>query len=90
MKLKIPHMGWNSITPVKVSCLNEGIQPPDLVYFVHSYYVTCSNPNDVIFKTEYGIDFDSAFQHEDIIGLSTSSRKSHKTGLQLLRNFINL
>jgi|WetSurSiteA1Bulk_404760.scaffolds.fasta_scaffold00253_13 imidazole glycerol-phosphate synthase subunit HisH len=90
MKLKIPHMGWNSINPIQTSNLFEGIQIDDLVYFVHSYYVTCYNSSDVISQTEYGIKFDSAFEHEGIAGFQFHPEKSHKTGLQLLKNFNNM
>jgi imidazole glycerol-phosphate synthase subunit HisH len=89
MQLRIPHMGWNSINPIRESKLLEGIQIDNLVYFVHSYYVTCSNSSDIISQTEYGIKFDSAFEHEGITGFQFHPEKSHKTGLQLLKNFDN-
>lgn len=87
MGMKIPHMGWNSIQPQKNSLLFNEIQQDDLVYFVHSYYVTCANPGDRLFSTDYGISFDSAFQHEHIIGFQFHPEKSHGVGLQLLKNF---
>jgi imidazole glycerol-phosphate synthase subunit HisH len=84
---KIPHMGWNSIMPQKNSPLLDEIQQDDLVYFVHSYFVTCNLREDRLFSTEYGISFDSAFQHEHIIGFQFHPEKSHGVGLQLLKNF---
>lgn len=88
--LKIPHMGWNSLIAKKTSDLNSGLSQDDFVYFVHSYYVSCSNTNDVLFQTEYDFIFDSAFQHENIVGFQFHPEKSHKTGLKLLSNFVNL
>ena len=88
--LKIPHMGWNSLIAKKTSDLNSGLSQDDFVYFVHSYYVSCSNTDDVLFQTEYDFIFDSAFQHENIIGFQFHPEKSHKTGLKLLSNFVKL
>jgi glutamine amidotransferase len=88
--LKIPHMGWNSLIAKKTTNLTRSLLPDDFVYFVHSYYVSCSNKDDVLFQTEYGIMFDSAFQHENILGFQFHPEKSHQTGLKLLSNFVKL
>lgn len=88
--LKIPHMGWNSLFAGKASDLSSGLLQDDFVYFVHSYYASCTNKDDVLFQTEYGIMFDSAFQHENIVGFQFHPEKSHKTGLELLRKFVKL
>jgi imidazole glycerol-phosphate synthase subunit HisH len=90
MELKIPHMGWNTLNIKKASALSLGLTPSDYLYFVHSYYVTCDNPEDILFQTEYGLTFDAAFQHENIVGFQFHPEKSHKTGLTLLENFIKL
>jgi len=83
-------MGWNSLNPTKKSDLSLGLTQSDFVYFVHSYYVRCANPDDVLFQTEYSFTFDSAFQHENIVGFQFHPEKSHKTGLKLLTNFVSL
>ena len=83
-------MGWNSLFAGKASDLSSGLLQDDFVYFVHSYYVSCRNTDDVLFQTEYGIVFDSAFQHENIVGFQFHPEKSHQTGLKLLSNFVNL
>jgi len=88
--LNVPHMGWNTLTKSKESRFNDGILPEDTVYFVHSYYAHCANPEDVLFRTEYGLIFDSAFQKDNIIGFQFHPEKSHRTGLTLLNNFIKL
>jgi glutamine amidotransferase len=85
--LKIPHMGWNSLNQVKDSALFPLLVPEEMVYFVHSYYVTCHNSSDVLYQTSYGTSFDSAFEHENIIGFQFHPEKSHKTGLRLLERF---
>ena len=89
-KLKIPHMGWNSLNIIKETKFSNNISKDDLFYFVHSYYVKCSNITDVLFQTEYGITFDSGFQHGNIFGVQFHPEKSHKSGLSVLSNFISL
>lgn len=88
--LKIPHMGWNSLIVKKTFDLSLGVSQDDFVYFVHSYYTSCTNKDDVLFQTEYGIIFDSAFQHENIVGFQFHPEKSHHAGLKLLSNFVKL
>lgn len=88
--LKIPHMGWNSLMTRKESPITNDLMPEDFVYFVHSYYADCTNRDDVLFQTEYSIVFDSAFQHENILGFQFHPEKSHRVGLKLLSNFVKL
>lgn len=86
-QLKIPHMGWNSLNLMKNSKTFSSFDRSDLVYFVHSYYVSCQNSSDVLYQTKYGVNFDSAFEHENIIGFQFHPEKSHKIGLKLLEKF---
>jgi len=85
--LKIPHMGWNNINVVRDSQITNNISPDNLFYFVHSYYVTCENPGDVLATTNYGVSFVSSFQKENIYGCQFHPEKSHDAGLQMLKNF---
>lgn len=87
--LKIPHIGWNNI----INCAPAGLLSDcenEMVYFVHSYAVICNNLADVICNTEYGVTFHSGIQKENIFGLQFHPEKSHKAGLRILKNFINL
>lgn len=92
--LKVPHMGWNEVEACREDKLIKNIrQTADEAaryYFVHSYYVECKNPNDVLLKTSYGIEFDVAFRHEHIMGVQFHPEKSHKFGMQILKNFYEL
>ena len=87
--LKIPHMGWNGINLAKESPIINGLNINSRFYFVHSYYVTCHKPPDVLTYTEYGHRFVSSFSHENIIGVQFHPEKSHKFGINLFRNFID-
>ena len=89
-KLKIPHMGWNTLSVAKDSSLLKNIEISDTFYFVHSYRVVCHHPADILAKTGYGIEFVSAFQRDNIWGVQFHPEKSHKAGLRLLQNFASL
>mgnify|MGYP000058900368 FL=1 len=87
---RVPHMGWNFTKEQKQSpLLNEFIEKSKF-YFVHSYFYECENPDDVLLKTDYGGDFTSAFQKENIMGVQFHPEKSHKYGMKLLGNFAEM
>ncbi|MBU0764997.1 MAG: imidazole glycerol phosphate synthase subunit HisH [Bacteroidetes bacterium] len=86
-KFKIPHMGWNNISPVKDSALLKGMEKDDSYYFVHSYYVKCNNSEDILCTTEYGIEFVSGIQKDNISGTQFHPEKSHKAGLKIIKKF---
>ena len=85
--LKIPHMGWNKIVN-KDNPLFKNLQNPYL-YFVHSYHVV-TDEKYTIATTNYGYDFVSAVNKDNIFGFQPHPEKSHNNGLKILENFINL
>ena len=88
--LKIPHMGWNLVTKKTESVLTKNFTNEFRFYFVHSYHVKCDNPINSILTTNYGYEFDSAIQNENVFGAQCHPEKSHKYGMQLLSNFANI
>lgn len=88
--LKVPHMGWNLVTPTQPSPLTDGLPAESRFYFVHSYYVQVDDPADSLLRTHYGIDFDAAVAHGNIYGAQFHPEKSHKFGMKLLANFASL
>jgi imidazole glycerol-phosphate synthase subunit HisH len=88
--LKVPHMGWNLVTPTQESILTNNLPEETRFYFVHSYCVHVDNSEDSILKGNYGISFDAAIQHENIYGAQFHPEKSHKFGMQFLKNFASL
>lgn len=88
--LKVPHMGWNLVQKKNESPLIQDLPKDPRFYFVHSFYVQCNNPSNVLTTTHYGTDFHSIVQHENIYGAQFHPEKSHKFGMKLLENFAQL
>jgi glutamine amidotransferase len=84
--LKVPHMGWNTATPTNADPLFAGLDSDARFYFVHSYHVSCGD-GAVIATTNYGGPFASAIRKGNIAGVQFHPEKSHRFGMQLLRNF---
>lgn len=85
--LKIPHMGWNNIKVIKKELISKNLNNSSRFYFVHSYHAVCDKEKDILFQTNYGYDFTSAFSQDNIIGVQFHPEKSHKFGMTLLENF---
>lgn len=88
--LKVPHMGWNVVTPTRQSELTKDLPEEARFYFVHSYCVSVDDEQYSILKANYGITFDAAIQHGNIYGAQFHPEKSHKFGMQLVKNFASL
>ena len=89
--LKIPHMGWNTLDPVVGDCpLLADIPPGSSFYFVHSYYVSPSDPDCVVGQTDYGLPFVSMIGRGRMFATQFHPEKSQRIGLQLLANFSTL
>lgn len=89
-RLKVPNMGWNYIIKSNDHALLNSSFSNQKFYFVHSYYVVCNNNDDILATTNYGIKFVSVFKHKNIFGCQFHPEKSHKYGLEVLKNFSEL
>ncbi len=89
-KLKVPHMGWNTVNPKKESALLSNMSDMSRYYFVHSYYMRCNKAEDILLTTHYGLDFTSAVERGNIYGVQFHPEKSHKYGMNILKNFAEL
>lgn len=87
--LKVPHMGWNRMF-TQAHPLFEGLDEAHYLYFVHSYHAVCAHERDSIGESTYGYQFTSAIAHDNVMGIQPHPEKSHKNGLSILKNFINL
>jgi len=87
--LKVPHMGWNAVEPVRPSSLFAGMPERGVYfYFAHSYYADPADETVVVGRTEYGIRFASAVERENVAATQFHPEKSQAAGLALLENFV--
>ena len=86
-EVKVPQMGWNVINNLK-SDLFKGIKENAYMYLVHSYYA--EHCDETIAKTDYGLNYASALQHENFYGVQFHPEKSSLAGEQILKNFLEL
>jgi glutamine amidotransferase len=86
---KIPHMGWNFIQQHKESNLFKDMFSDARFYFVHAFYFKANDLSDVLTTTNYEIEFTSAVEQGNIIGVQFHPEKSHKFGMKLLKNFVD-
>lgn len=90
-KLKIPHMGWNSINYTETYCpLFEGIKENTDFYFVHSYVIQPENKAVVTCYADYGIKVPAGIKSGNIYAFQFHPEKSAAAGLRILKNFLNL
>jgi glutamine amidotransferase len=89
-KIKIPHMGWNIVHGIRESQLLKNMEGELRFYFVHSYHVVCDNPDHVVANTNYGYDFNCIVERDNIYGAQFHPEKSHRFGMNLLKNFAEL
>lgn len=87
LKLPVPHMGWNTIKIQRESEILNNIPDNSRFYFVHSFHLVCRDNSDILATTHYGNDYPSIIQKNNIIGVQFHPEKSHKQGIQLLKNF---
>lgn len=87
--LRVPHMGWNQVRPCSGShSLTHNMDADARFYFVHSYYMEPSDPDDVLLLAHYGIDFAAGVSRGNISGVQFHPEKSHRFGKQLLASFV--
>ena len=86
-ELKLPHIGWNSLTFPNPSPLFKGVEPGSYVYFVHTFCALPAHPADVLAVTDYGGPVTAAVGRGNVYGCQFHPEKSGETGLQILRNF---
>jgi glutamine amidotransferase len=86
---KIPHMGWNYARQNKASNLFKEMSSDARFYFVHSFFFMANDTVDILSSTTYEIEFTSAIEKGNILGVQFHPEKSHKFGMRLLKNFVD-
>ncbi len=87
--LTVPHMGWNTVNPLNKNNIFKGLNE-NKFYFVHSYHVICNNKDNILATSFYGQDFVCSIFMNNIYGVQFHPEKSHKFGIQLLKNFAEI
>ena len=88
--IKIPHIGWNSLTFPNPGRLFAGVPGESYVYFVHSYYLKAGDEKIVTAATEYGTTIHASVEQGNIFACQFHPEKSSRVGLQILKNFIEI
>lgn len=86
--LRVPHMGWNTLTQISDSPLFAGINEQDYFYFVHSY---CVAPSEyTLAGCEYGQLFSASIQHKNFYGVQFHPERSGSSGAKIIKNFLEM
>ena len=89
-KFKLPHIGWNEIEIVKQSKIFKDIANKSHMYFVHSYEFIPEDKSVISATTDYSSKIVCSVERENLFGTQFHPEKSDKTGLKIIKNFINL
>lgn len=89
-KTRLPHMGWNDVSPRQTRCLFRGLETDARFYFLHSYYFAAGQEGDVLAITDYSGLYASSVRSGNIFGVQFHPEKSHQWGIKLLKNFAEL
>lgn len=87
--LKIPHIGWNSLSFPKEGRLFQNLPEESYVYFVHSYYLKAEE-DIVTARTDYGVSIDASVEKGNVFACQFHPEKSSETGLCILKNFVEI
>jgi imidazole glycerol-phosphate synthase subunit HisH len=87
---KVPHTGWNQLWFDNDSLLLQDLPHGSHAYFNHSFYCQPGEPADILTRTDYGMDFASAVQRQNLFGVQFHPEKSQRVGQQILANFFKI
>lgn len=87
--LKVPHIGWNSVSLKQTDGIFENLRDNSYFYFVHSYYLKDADEKVVAGTTEYGVPIQCAVQQGRVSATQFHPEKSSEAGLTILRNFVS-
>lgn len=86
--IKVPQIGWNQLEIVNPSPIMKGIPQESYLYFNHGYYCDPEYQTDTLTVTNYGIQFSSSVQRENLFGVQFHPEKSQRIGLSIMKNFV--
>jgi imidazole glycerol-phosphate synthase subunit HisH len=86
--VKVPQIGWNTLTVRRESALTEGLGEEPWVYYVNSYY-PATKGRWVVATSDYGVEFPALVSEKNVHGTQFHPEKSGEAGRQILRNFLS-
>ncbi len=89
-RLKVPQMGWNSLSWDRPDPLMEGLEQGSAVYFVHSYYAKPADESLTSTRADYGGDFCASIHKDNLFATQFHPEKSQRVGMKILSNFVEL
>lgn len=87
---RLPHMGWNTVSPRPGASLFDGVDEAQGFYFLHSYHFETTDAGDVSATVDYGRKLVCAVAHGNVYGMQFHPEKSHANGVTVFRNFAGL
>ena len=92
LRLKVPHMGWNSLNfdPSHCAPLLAGLPADTYMYFVHSYHVVPADPKTVAATADYGVKVTAAITRDNVMAAQFHPEKSQAAGRKVLENFLRV
>lgn len=87
--LKVPHIGWNSVSLKQKDGVFKGIEDNSYFYFVHSFYLKGADESVIAGVTDYGVEIECAVQKDNLCAVQFHPEKSSNAGLALLKNFLD-
>ena len=87
-KLKVPHMGWNTLRVRRDHALLAGLRADDHAYFVHSFHLRTASADTLLADTDYGGAVTAVVGRDNLVGTQFHPEKSQRVGLALLANFL--
>ncbi len=84
--VRIPHMGWNQLEPLRNTRLLQEAGEKPFVYFAHSYY--CPVIAETAATCEYTVPYTAVLENGNVYGVQFHPEKSGAIGLQIVRNFV--
>jgi glutamine amidotransferase len=88
--LRVPQIGWNQLHQQQRDLLLASVPDGAYAYFAHSYFCDATDPQAALATTDYGIDYPSIVRYKNAWGIQPHPEKSHRVGLRILRNFMQL